>query len=160
MKREMRRSDRLVTDKDKVKNVLEDAQVIHLGLEDDGEIYVVPLNYGWEWQDETLMLYCHSAREGRKIDLIGEGAKVGFSMESGVHYFGDETACLFGNRYKSIIGNGEAFLLTEAEARAHALNRVMAHYSGKSDWDFAPELLAQVQVIAIRVDDFSCKIHE
>ena len=160
MKREMRRSDRLVTNKDTVKAVLEEAQVIHLGLADDSEIYVVPLNYGWEWKDGALMLYCHSARDGRKIDLIGNGTKVGFSMESSVSYFGDETACLYGNRYKSIIGNGEAKLLKEETARIHALNQIMSHYSGRDDWQFDSKILTQVQVIAICVNDFSCKIHE
>lgn len=159
MKRDMRRSDRLVTDRDTIEVFLDEAKVIHLGLEDDGEIYVVPLNYGWEWKGETLMLYCHSAREGRKIDLIGKGTKVGFSMESGISYFGDEMACHYGNYYKSIIGSGEASLLKEDEARSHALNQIMAHYSDRDHWHFAPEMLAQVEVIAVCVQDFSCKIH-
>ena len=54
MKRDMRRSDRLVTDRDTIEVFLDEAKVIHLGLEDDGEIYVVPLNYGWEWKKERL----------------------------------------------------------------------------------------------------------
>ncbi len=91
MKRDMRRSDRLVTDRDTIEMFLDEAKVIHLGLEDDGEIYVVPLNYGWEWKGETLMLYCHSAREGRKIDLIGKGAKVGFSV---LKYTGNFSNCV------------------------------------------------------------------
>ena len=69
MKRDMRRSDRLVTDRDTIEVFLDEAKVIHLGLEDDGEIYVVPLNYGWEWKGETLMLYCHSAQD--RLDWQG-----------------------------------------------------------------------------------------
>ena len=38
MKRDMRRSDRLVTDRDTIEVFLDEAKVIHLGLEDDGEI--------------------------------------------------------------------------------------------------------------------------
>lgn len=160
MRKAMRRDDREIKDRQRINDVLKEAQVIHLGLKDGEDIYVVPLNYGYEFQGDTLMLYCHSAADGRKIDLIAPGASVGFSMECGLSYFGDASACLYGNRYKSIIGHGQATLITDAEARHHALNCIMAHYSGKSDWAFDENMLTQVKVIGIRVETFSCKIHE
>lgn len=106
------------------------------------------------------MLYCHSANDGRKIDLIAPGAAVGFSMECGMNYFSDDSACLYGNKYKSIIGHGQATLVTDENARHHALNCIMAHYSGRADWDFDENMLARLKVIGIRVETFSCKIHE
>lgn len=158
--REMRRQDRRITDPAMICAVLDKCRTLHLGLVEDGRAYIVPLNYGWTEENGRYILYAHSAAEGRKIDLIRGGADVGFEMETGVEYFDADTACGWGNRYESIIGEGRATLLSTPEEKRQALAAIMAHYSAHRDYTFEDAMVDPVQVIKIDVTALSCKIHE
>lgn len=158
--REMRRQDRKITEPAVIATVLDKCRTLHLGLVEDGRAYIVPLNYGWTEENGRYILYAHSAAEGRKIDLIRGGADVGFEMETGVEYFDAETACGWGNRYESIIGEGRATLLETPEEKRQALAAIMAHYSARKDYTFEDAMVNLVQVIQIDVTALSCKIHE
>lgn len=158
--REMRRQDRRITDPAMICAVLDKCRTLHLGLVEDGRVYIVPLNYGWTEENGRYILYAHSAAEGRKIDLIRGGADVGFEMETGVEYFDADTACGWGNRYESIIGEGRATLLSTPEEKRQALTAIMAHYSARRDYTFEDAMVDLVQVIQIDVTALSCKIHE
>lgn len=158
--REMRRQDRRITDPAMICAVLDKCRTLHLGLVEDGRVYIVPLNYGWTEENGRYTLYAHSAAEGRKIDLIRGGADVGFEMETGVEYFDADTACGWGNRYESIIGEGSATLLSTPEEKRQALAAIMAHYSARRDYTFEDAMVNLVQVIQIDVTALSCKIHE
>lgn len=158
--REMRRQDRRITDPAVICAVLDKCRTLHLGLVEDGRAYIVPLNYGWTEENGRYILYTHSAAEGRKIDLIRGGADVGFEMETGVEYFDADTACGWGNRYESIIGEGSATLLSTPEEKRQALAAIMAHYSARRDYTFEDAMVDLVQVIQIDVTALSCKIHE
>lgn len=158
--REMRRQDRRITDPAVIRAVLDKCRTLHLGLVEDGRVYIVPLNYGWTEENGRYILYAHSAAEGRKIDLIRGGADVGFEMETGVEYFDADTACGWGNRYESIIGEGRATLLETPEEKRQALAAIMAHYSARKDYTFEDAMVNLVQVIQIDVTALSCKIHE
>lgn len=158
--REMRRQDRRITDPAVIRAVLDKCRTLHLGLVEDGRVYIVPLNYGWTEENGRYILYAHSAAEGRKIDLIRGGVDVGFEMETGVEYFDADTACGWGNRYESIIGEGRATLLSTPEEKRQALTAIMAHYSARRDYTFEDTMVDLVQVIKIDVTALSCKIHE
>ena len=47
---------------------------------DKGLPYVIPLNFGYKIEDNSLVLFFHSAREGRKIDILKEYNAVCFEM--------------------------------------------------------------------------------
>lgn len=155
--REMRRQDRNITDPARIADVLDSAKTMHLGLVEDGRAYVVPLNYGWVEKDGRYTIYAHSAADGRKIDLIGEGAEVGFEMDVIVDYFDAPTACGWGNHFKSIIGEGHATLCQTAEEKRAGLTAVMQHYTQKTDWTFEDKMVDLVSVIRIDVTALSCK---
>jgi hypothetical protein len=41
----MRKADKEITDRDELYRILDEALVVHLGMVDDGQPYVVPLNF-------------------------------------------------------------------------------------------------------------------
>ena len=43
--------------------------------------YVVPLNFGYTCEDGAFTFYCHSAKEGKKLDVIRKNASVAFEMD-------------------------------------------------------------------------------
>lgn len=66
----LRRKDRAITDIKQINEVLQAAKIVHLEMIDHNHPYVVPLNYGYEWQEEQLILYIHGAMSGRKIEVL------------------------------------------------------------------------------------------
>lgn len=66
----MRRSDREITDLGEILSIINDCKVIHLAMVDDGEPYLLPLNFGYACESGAFSFFCHSAREGRKLDIL------------------------------------------------------------------------------------------
>ena len=67
----MRRRDREITDREKMLEIVAECDCCRLGLVDNGEAYIVPMNFGFEDAGSALTLYFHCAAEGRKLDLNG-----------------------------------------------------------------------------------------
>lgn len=63
----MRRHDREVKNLEGIREILDVCKVCRLGMYDGGEVYIVPMNYGYELDGDKLTLYFHGAREGSWI---------------------------------------------------------------------------------------------
>jgi len=155
----MRRSDREVNDKPTIYNIIAKCQCCRLGLNDNGEVYIVPLNFGYDILDDEIVLYFHGALEGRKIDIINRNPSVGFEMDTDYELIESEQACGFSSRWKSIIGTGKAEILNSVEDKIHAFDRIMAHYSNKT-WSFNEKMTNHVCLFRVVVSQYSCKVHD
>ena len=56
----MRRNDREITDRRDIDEIIKRCRVCHLAMCDDGQPYVVPLNFGYDGR----FLFFHTASEG------------------------------------------------------------------------------------------------
>ena len=92
----MTRREQQVTDINEIIGILEKSKVLHLGLVDGDEPYVVPMNYGHTLEDGKLTLWLHGANRGRKLDVMRANPKVFFSMECEIVPFEGEVACKYG----------------------------------------------------------------
>lgn len=81
----LRRKDRAIIDIKQINEVLQTAKIVHLEMIDHNRPYVVPLNYGYEWQEEQLILYIHGAMSGRKIEVLKQNPHVFVEID---HYLG------------------------------------------------------------------------
>ena len=66
MKREMRRQDRKVTDPVLIEACMKESICLHVGFNDEGEVYILPVNFGYVIEDGRYTLYFHGASAGRK----------------------------------------------------------------------------------------------
>lgn len=66
----MRKQLREITDKEEIKDLFRNTDVIRLGISDDKQPYVVPVSFGFDWSDEQPTFYFHGAREGKKFELL------------------------------------------------------------------------------------------
>lgn len=73
----MRKSDREITDRSAIDEIIRRCRACRLGLSDEGQPYVVPLNFGYDGH----ALYFHGAMEGRKIDVIRKNSRVCFEFD-------------------------------------------------------------------------------
>lgn len=155
----MRRSDREVTDPARIADIISRCTCCRLGFYDDGEVYIVPLNFGYEAKGDAYVLYFHGAKEGRKLDLIQKSPRVGFEMDTNYALHEADVACGYSARFQSVIGNGVASIVSEPEEKKHGLSLLMAHNTGKSEWDFDERAVHAVAVFKLEVTKLSCKEH-
>ena len=156
----MRRKDREITDLKKICEVMEKCSCLHLGLNDNGKVYIVPLNYGYVFQNNKFTIFIHGANEGRKVDLIRNNPMAGFEMECGCELKRNATACDHTMRFQAIIGEGKVSIIDDLEEKKMALIRIMLHNTGKGDWDFPEVMLRKTYAFRIDVENISCKIHK
>ena len=159
----MRRKDREITDRQAIIKIIESCQCCRIGFKDDGEVYIVPLNFGFEYVEERYVLYFHGAKEGRKIDLIAKNPCVGFEMDTNHEIYAksdNETACTYTARFQSIIGTGEVSMVSDAYEKKHGLLLIMEHTTKKGVWSFDDKMLNAVAVFKLEVEKLSCKVHE
>ena len=152
----MTRREQQITDINEIKEILEKSKVVHVGMVDGDEPYVVPMNYGHVFEDGKLTLYLHGAVRGRKIDVLKANPKVFFEMCCDITPFEGEVACKYGTTYASIMGRGVATIVEDVEEKKSALTRLMKTQTGKN-FTFEDKLTTVVSVIRIDTFEFTAK---
>lgn len=153
----MTRRELEITDINEIIDILDRSMIVHIGLVDGDEPYVVPMNYGYTMDgDGKLNLYLHGATQGRKLDLMRANPKVFFEMECDVLPFDGDVACRYGTSYKSLMGRGKAEILEDPAEKMEMLAVFMKTQTGK-DFEFNEKLVKVVSVIRIDVSDYTAK---
>lgn len=155
----MRRHDREITDPEKINRIISACRCCRLGLCDGGRPYVVPLNFGHTVENGRHVFYFHGAAEGRKVTLLRRTGWAGFELDTGYRLHPAGTACGHSAAFQSVIGGGRVTFLEEPEAKRRALNCIMAHNTGREDWDFSEEAVRAVCVYRLEAEELSCKEH-
>ena len=156
----MRRKDRQITDTAAISHVIDSCDVCRIAIS-DGEIpYIVPMNFGYTFEEGVLTLYLHGASEGRKIDLIrAAGGWAAFEMDTDHDLVSGEVACDYSFRYHSVIGGGVITFAATSEEKEAGLRQILRHYGGSDDLPMQKAFLAQTCVMKMTVTEYSCKGH-
>ena len=153
----MRRKDREVKNIDEIMQIIEKAKVLHLGLFDSGYPYVLPLHYGYEYSNGSLILYLHSAKEGHKLDLIRANPNVCIEMECDVELVsGGEVPCKYGAAFASVVGRGRAEEVCDPQEKIKGLSLLMKNQTGQ-EFTISNQMASAVEVIKVIVFDFTAK---
>ena len=153
----MRRKDREVTDTAAIRAILDKAQVVHLAMIDGDRPYVVPLHYGYTLENGVLTLYLHSAKEGRKLDVLQKNGRVAFVLETDVSSIsGGEIPCKYGAAYASVMGEGKAAFLTDPAKKAAGLQILMKIQTG-CEFTITEAMTESVAVLRVDVETYSAK---
>lgn len=148
----MRKAEREIKDQGELEDVIRRAEVCRLAMVDDGEPYIVPMNFGYR----DGYLYFHCAREGRKLDILRNGPKVCFELEADVRLVKGETACKWSTSYESIIGWGTATILLDEREVKEGLEVLMSHYT-EGPYEFDPRSLSLTALIKVKVERMTGK---
>ena len=155
----MRRKEREIVNYEKMLEITEKCDCLRLGFVDGTDAYIVPVNFGYEDKNGELVLYCHGAKEGKKIDLIRNNGKATFEMDTKHELVEADIACSYSYMYQSIIGKGNIEIVEEQDEKRHALETIMAHYSDKKEWQFNDAMINAVAVIKLSVSEWTAKEH-
>lgn len=145
-----------VTDMNEIRDILDKSLIVHIGMIDGDEPYVVPLNYGYTMEDGKLTLYMHGATEGRKLDVMRANPKVFFEMNCEVTPFEGKMACQYGTSYACLMGRGMAEVIEDIEEKKKCLSLFMKTQTGK-DFEFTDGMISTVSIMKIAVSEYTAK---
>ena len=148
----MRRSEREITDRTEIEEIIRKASICRLALSDNGTPYIVPVCFGYE--NDTL--YFHSATEGRKLDILKRNNRVCFEMDIETKLVVAEKACGWGMNYRSVIGFGTASVVEDQAGKQKGLDAIMRQYSGP-EGDYSQEALNRTTVIKVEIESLTGK---
>ena len=153
----MRRSDREVTNKSEIIEILDKCEVCRLAFSSNDVPYIVPMNYGYDYRDEKLTLYFHGASEGKKHDVMNANPIVCFEMDCSHKLIEDEKAENYTMEYESVIGLGKTEKCDNNAEKAHALTQLMKKYANDRAFTFPDHVLNSVTVFKVNVTEFTGK---
>ena len=152
----MRRSDREIKDINSIEKFISGEQILRIAFYDDGDIYIVPVNYGYIY-DEQYTFYFHGAKAGRKYELAKKKPTVGFEIDGNYRLLESDMACDFSATFQSIVGTGKLSLIENDNEKIIGLNTIMKQITSKDEWYYSNEMLDAVAVYRLDVDKLSCK---
>ena len=148
----MRRKEKEITDKSEIESIIRKSLVCRLGLADDGSPYIVPLCFGYK--DNSL--YFHSAKEGRKIEILKRNNDVCFEFDDNLEVQAGKAACDWRMKYRSVIGYGTASFIEDPEEKRKALDVIMAQYAD-GDFEYSEKLFEEALVIKVDISSMTGK---
>jgi len=148
----MRRRDKKIEDRSELDEIIREGEYISLAMINGDKPYIVPLSYGYK----EGIIYVHSAKEGQKIDLIGQNENVSFEIVIQSSVIEAEKACNWTCHYKSVIGSGKAYIIEDFDEKTAGLNAIMEHY-GSENHSYPDSAVNKTAVIRIDIEEISGK---
>ena len=153
----MRRKDREITDISAIDTFLTEEKILRIAFYDDGDIYIVPVNYGFRRESGKCVFYFHGAKAGRKYELAGKSPYVGFETDGRFKMIEGGSACDYSANFQSVTGTGRLSLIEDTEAKRSALDCLMDHQAGEKNWEYTEKMLGAVAVFRLEAEKISCK---
>jgi nitroimidazol reductase NimA-like FMN-containing flavoprotein (pyridoxamine 5'-phosphate oxidase superfamily) len=146
----MRRKDREISDLGEIESIIQRSDICRLAFCDRGKPYVVPLCFGYR----RGAIYFHSAREGRKLDMLRNDRRVCFEMDIDQELIRSIDRCSM--RYRSVIGSGLARIVEERDVMAEALDLIMRHYR-QEPFIYSEETRESTVIIKVEIEELTGK---
>ena len=149
----MRRKDKEIKDKKEIELIINKANVCRIGLSDNNNPYIVPVNFGYK----DNCLFIHSASEGKKIDIIKKNNNVCFEMDIDHEILLGKPVCHTTSKYCSVIGFGKAYIIDDFDEKIKALNIILEHYFPDVPHEYSDKFLKKIVIIKIEIGKMTGK---
>ena len=145
-----------ITDEAQIREILDSARVLRLGLAVENEPHIIPLNYGYTMEEGKLTFYLHSAVKGSKLELMEKNPNVCFELDCDYQPFEGVLPCQYGLGYSAVSGRGRVTILEDVQEKMDAMSVLMKTQTGK-DFAFTERLVSIVSVIRLDVSEYTAK---
>ncbi len=153
----MRRKDKEINDINELLKIIEKSKIMHLGLCQNNLPYVIPLNFGFQYNGEIIKIYFHSAKVGKKIDIIRNNNKCSVEMTSYYELEKGETACQWSAFYESVMIEGNILFVENEEDIKRAMNLIMERYGFEGIPVYEEKYIKSMYIFCIEVEAISGK---
>ena len=162
--REMRRAKREVTELAELRAIVDAATTLRVASHDAEGLFVVPMNFGYEVEetdgDPRWTFWLHCAGEGRKVDAWTADPQVALELDVEGGVISGDYSCAYSYAFASVMANGRAVRVTDADEKVRGLTAIMAHMAPEAPVKFAPEAVERVDVWRIDIDRLTGKRRE
>ncbi|MCD7836657.1 MAG: pyridoxamine 5'-phosphate oxidase family protein [Lachnospiraceae bacterium] len=153
----MRRKDRQVTDFNKILEIVDECEILRIGLADGELPYIVPLNFAYLVRGKQIEFYVHGAMAGRKYELMNKHRKCTFEMDIPL-----QMECILEKkdvtmRYKSVMGAADIEFLEGREKQWAIDEVIMKRCDATRDFEYNHETLNVTAVARLTVIDITAK---
>lgn len=159
----MRRVDREITSRDKIREILEKTFVMRIGFFDALYPYIIPLNFAFVIApDNYFRFYFHSATEGRKLTLLKANNKVAFEADIFHQFIGAEAEnpCRMSTSYESVTGYGRMKIVNTDDERNYGMEQLVNRFSTAAQRKaLNAETFARTLVLRLDVESITGKRH-
>lgn len=149
----MRKKQYEITDPAVIENILSKSEVCRIAINDSERPYIVPLNYGYN----NNTIYFHSSPGGKKIELLKANNKVCFEIEFSSHIVKSEIPCDCSTKYRSVIGHGKIYFISDLNRKIEALDIIMAHYGKNDNNTYKDSQLEKVLILKLEIEGITGK---
>lgn len=155
----MRRKDREVTDINKIIEVIDECDILRIGMADGNFPYIVPVNFAYKVEGDEICFYIHGAMAGRKYELLSNNPFCSFEMDIPLEMDCIEELKDVTMRYKSVMGTASVEFL-EGEEKQYAIDDIiMARYEATRNFDYNKSAVARTAVAKLKVIGITGKIN-
>ena len=146
-----------ITSKEEIEKIIGKCQFCNVAMvANDNSPYVIPMNFGYS----EGLIYLHSSKTGKKIDILKANNKVcvSFSTDHELRWQSEEMACSYSMKYRSALAFGKVEFIEEADEKIKALNCIMRHYTGK-EFKYNEPAVREVAVYKVIIEKLEGRIY-
>lgn len=155
----MRRKDREVTDFNAIINIIDECEIIRIGIADGSFPYIVPVNFAYTVEDTQICFYIHGAMAGKKYEMLNSSPVCSFEMDIPLKMECIAEAKDVTMRYKSVMGKCQVEFLEGDEKQSAIDNIIMARYEATKDFEYNRDAVKRTAVAKLTVIDLSAKVN-
>lgn len=153
----MRRKDREITEFAEIIKIVDECEIVRIGLADGNYPYIVPVNFAYRMIDGQLFLYIHGAMAGRKYEMLRKNPECSFEMDIPL-----QIDCLAKQkdvtmRYKSVMGKATAEFLEGKEKQSAIDDIIMARHDETRNFDYNRAAVSRTAVVRLEVKEITAK---
>jgi nitroimidazol reductase NimA-like FMN-containing flavoprotein (pyridoxamine 5'-phosphate oxidase superfamily) len=151
----MRLKEKEITDRSEIEELLMKEKVCRFAMCDGDTPYVLPTTYGYK----DGVIYFHSSKKGRKMDVLKDNNRVCFVVDTGHELVQGplDTSCKSTIKFKSVVGMGRARLVEDVNEKRKAMDIIMAQMFGGSGFQYTDDGVRDMAIIRIDVDSMTGK---
>ena len=153
-------TDREITNLDEIEELLNNARVCRVALNDGAFPYIVPMCFGYNLRGGKLELYFITEEKGKKMDLLKVDNNAAFEIDKLLDIVKDtDTPPGFTVSYRSIAGTGVLENITGID-KITGINLIIKKYSESSaNPKYSEQVLNSFAVLKLTAAEVCCKEH-
>ncbi|WP_407905108.1 pyridoxamine 5'-phosphate oxidase family protein [Escherichia coli] len=141
-------------------NIIKTYQICRIAINDTPAPYIVPVNFGYEFQDNRCTIWFHGARTGKKMRLLRKAPLVSLEMDGSHKLIKAEEACDYSYAYTSVIASGVAEIVQNHDEMKHGLDMIMQQVEPVRTFNYREDMLKAVCVVRIDCHTLTCRQHK
>ena len=145
----------VLTEREDIEWILRTCKTCRIAMVASGRPYIIPMVFGYRWDEEGLVLYFHCGLRGTKNHALRENPKISFEMDIEGELIGKgNVANRYSQAFSALIGEGKAEFAQDMEQRCQGFEHIMRHQTGRDGYVYTDAYLAVAEVFRVKADSF------